>query len=346
MPLDFPSSPTVGQQYLNWTWNGTAWIVAPGPPLASLAQSAQNAGRNYLDNALFRIFQRGLGPFTANLNYTADRYVTGINLDTNSFSVVALTDAQRTQIGDESAIYGLQNTFTGNAGAAAFSLIAQNIESVRRLAGKTVTISFFAQSSGPMNLGVGAAQVFGTGGSPSSTVILNGQSVQITPTFARYSVSFNVPSTAGKTLGSNLNDYMQVSWWYSSGANNAVAGGNPGVQSGVVTLWGMQVEVGAQATPLEKLVPEVDLARCQRFYQAPVMVWALYQAAGAIFQVSMPISPTMRATPTAALVPGNTISNLSGFSLSALPNLLWTNGTVQTTGGVTITSNVTLSADL
>ena len=94
------------------------------------------------------------------------------------------------------------NTFTGNAGAGAFNAVTQQIEDVRRLAGKTVTVSFWAVAgAGTPKLGVSLNQIFGTGGSPSAYVPTAGQAVTLTTSLARYALTFTLPSVAGKTLG-------------------------------------------------------------------------------------------------------------------------------------------------
>ena len=70
-------------------------------------------------------------------------------------------------IGDEAATYYLLNTFTGSAAASAYNFMSQSIEGVRRLSGKTVTVSFWAIASlAGMKLGVNLLQYFGGGGAP------------------------------------------------------------------------------------------------------------------------------------------------------------------------------------
>ena len=102
-----------------------------------------NVGRNLLHNALFNVAQRGAGGFTAT-GYTIDCWALGLTLDTANVNPVAAADADRAGIGDEAATTLLANTFTGNAGASAATIVYQPIENVRRLAGKTVTASFWA----------------------------------------------------------------------------------------------------------------------------------------------------------------------------------------------------------
>ena len=205
--LDFPNTPTVGQVYIgpynvSWTWNGTQWVAsttagsfapitnpvftgnpqAPTPPpgdsdtslattafvQAAVAPLTHNVGRNLIHNPLMNITQRGLGPFTA--GYTADRWRPSVVSDTVSYNVYPMDDGGRAQIGDEAATWLLQNAFTGNAAATAQNYLIQPMERVRRLAGKTVTASFWANAASAIKLGVNLSQVFGTGGSPSASV--------------------------------------------------------------------------------------------------------------------------------------------------------------------------------
>ena len=126
------------------------------------ALAYNNIGRNLLHNPLFNVMQRGLGRFTGN-GYTADRWLLSVILDTVNFSISPATDSNRTQIGDEAAANYLGGIFTGNSGTTANTYIEQRIESVQRLSGKTVTVSFWANASSALKLGVNMAQVFGTG---------------------------------------------------------------------------------------------------------------------------------------------------------------------------------------
>jgi hypothetical protein len=267
--------------------------------LLAAQQLNGDVGRNIIHNAMFNIGQRGIGPFNGAGNYTVDRWLVTFTLDTINIYQVALPDVARSQIGDEYATNALQAIFTGNAGATSFSLVQQNIEYVRRLAGKTVTVSFWANASATLNLGIGMVQNFGTGGSPSAAVPQNGQRVTVLSNWARYSVTFNLPSIAGLTIGTNNNDFTNVRFWFSAGANNTAQSGNPGVQSGTINLWGVQLEIGNKATPLEKIEAQDDLKHCQRFYQVGRNDWAGYGgASGAIgntilFPVPMRIAPSI-----------------------------------------------------
>ena len=311
--------------------------------------SQGNVGRNLIHNSMFNTAQRGAGPFTGFV-YTLDRWATYNNLDTTSLTQAALSDADRAAIGDEAATYCLANTFTGNAGAAAVTQVWQPIEGVRRLAGKTVIVSFWAvAASGTPKLGVTYDQGFGTGGSPSATISGPGQSVTLSTTWTRYSVTIALPSASGKTLGTAGNDSTNLNFFYSSGATNATHAGNPGVQSGTVRLWGVQLEVTQPGqtlpTPLEKPDPELQLRQCQRFYIGMSFVFGQYAGSSGTY-INLPFPQTMRAAPTVTLS-GIVYTNGSAASVNSAQtsNALLV---MTTTAGSNciLQANAAISADL
>jgi hypothetical protein len=300
---------------------------------AGVAAAEHNVGRNLLHNGQMNIWQRGPGVFSAN-GYTADRWVLLLVLDTcsvarNAFSPGGLGGNQ------EDAKFVLTNTFNGNAGATAMTSVAQYIEDVSRLSNKTVTVSFFASvnSGTATKLGVSIDQYFGTGGSPSAGVGPNGQAVTLTAGYAQYSLTFTLPSILGKVLGTNGDHSTNLRFWYSAGANHAGQAANIGVQSGSISIYGIQLELGSTATPLEKLDPRVDLANCQRFYQAGINFNLNgYNTAGANLSYTMVLPVPMRASPTV------TTSGVGSANMTT-PNVSagnYINTTVlQVAGGVT-----------
>ncbi len=309
---------------------------------AAASTAANNVGRNLIHNSLFNVAQRGAGPFTASA-WTVDRWNAQSALDAISFMQQALNEGERAQIGDEAAVYKLDNTFTGNAGATAQNYVIQRIEDVRRLAGKTVTVSFWA--SGTTKLGINLVQAFGSGGSPSAGVWVNatGVSVTVTPTWSRYSATFTIPSAAGKTLGTNNDSSTGLAFFYSAGVNANAVAGNIGVQSGYINLWGVQLEIGSVATPLEKPDPQVELANCQRFYQTGAAGFFGYATAGAGMGYRHSLPVTMRAAPT--LTQGGTPVN-AGLSFTSTVSELNVFLTATATGAASWQAVYTASADL
>jgi hypothetical protein len=285
--------------------DSSQWVaVTPvsNPPAPVLDN---DVGRNLIHNPLFNIQQRGAGPWTTQQTYTADRWLMFVANDTMTSSIVALTDADRAQIGDEAATSALQAVFAGTSGTGFYSILAQRMEGVRRLAGKTVTISFYARASvGTPKIGIGGWQSFGTGGTPSGSVQISGvATANLSSTWARYSVTVTFPSSAGKTLGTNSNDYSEVDLNLSAGISTSVSG-NIGVQSGTVQFWGVQLEVGSAATQLEKPDPAQDLAKCQRFYEiSPYNIFSGNIVSGGTYYLSLRFRTLKRATPALSLTP-------------------------------------------
>lgn len=306
--------------------------------------SFANVGRNLLHNPLFNVAQRGAGPFSAG-GYTLDRWNIFTNTDTIAVSRQAF--ALGGVPGDEAARYALTNTFTGNAAAAACNFLIQYIEDVRRLSNKTVTVSFWATAAGGTpKLGVSLDQNFGTGGSPSAQAQGTGQSVTLSTTYTRYSLTFTLPSVVGKTLGTAGNDNTEINFWYSSGANNNTRSGGVGVQSNTISLWGVQLEIGTAATPLEKLDYGYDLRNCQRFYQvyAPLGLDGYGLAGQAVLENYL--FPQMRANPTVTFS-GTSYSNASALAVSTIAaNNLRAQITATATGSTFASFNLALSADL
>ena len=171
---------------------------------AAVAPALNNVGRNLIHNPLFNIAQRGNGPFTATSGvvYTADRWA--INAQGGATGTAQIFPNGITIGGDEAIEHQINHNFAGSATAGSQYTAAQNIEDVRRLSGKTVTLSFWATTnSGTLNLDVVLAQIFGTGGSPSSTVFTGGGVVTPNTTWQRFTQTFTLPSVSGKTLGTN-----------------------------------------------------------------------------------------------------------------------------------------------
>jgi hypothetical protein len=307
-------------------------LAAQGPLGGVLGGAVSNVGRNMVHNGLFNVQQRGAGPWSANGNYTADRWSLSLAGSTASISIQTTNNAARGQIGDEEAIVYMTTNFTGTAGASDYARVTQPIENVRRLGGKTVTVSFTAASSGTLNLGVSLDQYFGTGGSPSATVFGIGKSVSVGLTFVRYSLTFQLATTNFLTFGTNNDHYTRLNFWFSSGATSAPAAGNVGVQTGVINLWGVQVEVGNNATPLEKIEYGDDLRHCQRFYQTFVgLTSSGYNATGTIVYNSFMLPVTMRAAP-AVTIAGASYSNASGLATGTVNTSMMQTQLTITTG--------------
>jgi hypothetical protein len=257
----------------------------------------------------------------------------------------AHNDANRAAIGDEAAQWFVSCGFTGGASAGNGVFFFQRIEDVSRIANKTVTLSFWANAGTALSIGVNLSQNFGTGGSPSATVFVGAQARALTTTLTRYSMTFTVPSIAGKTLGTAGDHNTQLELWFSAGSSNAARAGI-GVQTGTINLWGVQLELGPTATPLEKLDLVTQYQQCQRFFQTGAAGMNTYGAAGTTAGYYVPFVVPMRAVPTVVLS-GQSYINASAAAASVISfSSAVFAATVTALGPLVWATGFTASADL
>jgi len=355
--IDFPDSPTNGQQFtsggVTWQYDGVKWValgggsaMAPianpvftGDPQCPLApvgdndtslantqfvtravanlNAPSNVGRNVIQNCTFLVQQRGTGGWSADGNYTADRWQMQIGSpSTMTVSVIGLVDADRTAIGDEQAAAALRHVFTGSTGYCA---IVQKIEQLRRFSGKRLIFSFWARcASGTVTPEIVLWGSYGSGGSTSSRNSLG--TVTITTTWTRFTVSGTIASASGMTFGSGDSLWATFYWSQSGGP----------VNSGTVDIWGVQCEVAQSASqtlpsPLEKIPYDDDLRHCMRFYyQGVPPLRGVVTSATGIGRLACPHPVAMRAVPTFAIVTplpvydGSAVSTITGGATGAV----------------------------
>lgn len=156
-------------------------------------------------------------------------------------------------------LYGarVQQSVAG-AGNTFYDLSTQ-IEGVRNYAGQKVTIAFDAVSNtgSPVTLtAVKTEQYFGSGGSPSASAFNTSNPVTIGTTMATYSVTFDMASIAGKTLGTNADDTLDVIFTL------------PLNQAFDLTITNARINVGANALPMPPYDPAVIANKCARRIQS------------------------------------------------------------------------------
>ena len=219
------------------------------------------AGKNAIINGAFDIWQRATtSTSVATEGYFADRWRYVATGGTGK----VLTQSRQTFTLGAAPVAGYEGRFyyriaitSAGSGGYAYEAIEQPIEDVRTFAGSTVTVSFWARTAaGTVSSTPRLQQNFGTGGSPSSTVVTAGTAVSITTAWQRFTQTITVPSITGKTIGTNNDSSLVLA--LTLPAN--------GVYS--VDLWGVQVEQGTSATMFTRaggnLNGELDM--CQRYY--------------------------------------------------------------------------------
>ena len=265
------------------------------------------AGKNKFINGDFNVNQRSFTSTTTNGAYTFDRWRATTEGDgSGTFSAQTFTLGTAPVAGYEGKNF-LRIVTASQTSAPVRTIIGQRIESVRTYAGQTVTLSFWAKAAtGTPKLYLEPQQQFGTGGSPSAANTEPGQQVTLSTSWARYSATFSIDSIAGKTLGTNNDDYLQMQIWVSAGTDYNARTSSLGIQSNTFDFWGVQLEAGSTATPFQTATGTLqgELAACQRYYYrnttlAAGAAFALGSANGTryvIGTINLPV--TMRIAPS------------------------------------------------
>jgi hypothetical protein len=140
--------------------------------------------------------------------------------------------------------------------SAASSYILQAIENVFPLAGKYMTVSYWAKSSTSSPIYYLITQRYGTGGTGGDT-IANYVPQALTTTWTKYSYTFQTPSLTGKTIGPHETTSLDVGFY---GSNATASTGNFDISD-------IQVEEGQYATAFENRPAGLELSLCQRYYE-------------------------------------------------------------------------------
>ena len=248
MPMDFPSSPTIGQQSNGYVWTGVAWDSTSAQPI-SLATTAP--GYNAIINGSFDIWQRGTSfSNVSSVTYTADRWWVGKDATaTLNVTRESLTPGISSTFGFESE-YSLR--FNVSSWTSLPVYLTTRVEDVRTLSGQTATLSYWAKSNVSVTNTPLLVQAFGSGGSPVVATSL-GSSASITTSWQKFTHTFVLPSVSGKTIGAGSFIDLQVLRFS---------------QAAVVDIAGVQLEEGAAATEFRRNAPSIqaELAACQRYY--------------------------------------------------------------------------------
>jgi hypothetical protein len=309
--IDFPASPTVGQQFtaagVTWTWDGTKWTAGGLGPIVG------GINDNRIINGDMRIDQRNNGASGTAVGYTVDRW-TLVATQTNKFAWGRNMASQATSPGFPYYL-AVQTSAAYASLASDYFHVAQRIESdmVSDFAwgmanAKPVTLSFWAFAniagtySGSINNG-------GTRSYPFTFVLAAN-----TPTF----FTIPIPADTGGTWNMSGNSTgVQLSFDLGSGTTyrgpaNAWASTNylgvTGAASLVATLsaflyiTGVKLEIGSVVTPFNRYSLAKSMADCQRYYQTVNnIMFGGNVTSGANYYMFCSLPFWMRAAPTLTL---------------------------------------------
>lgn len=273
---------------------------------------------NYLINGGFEINQRGVASVNTDSAFAVDNWQCKVTGSVHTLSQQPFTIGQTSVPGEPK--YFLRSVVTSSAGNGNGAWIKHAFEGVRTVAGKTVTLSFYAQTTtAPKPISIEFGQNFGTGGSPSETVNrISITKLTISTSWTKYTVTVSIPSISGKTLGTANNDFTFFILWLDAGSDLNARTDSLGQQSGTFEFANVKLEAGTVATPFRVPTYAEELQKCQRYLLPVGTKTGVYEviATGMAYSATQvylvyPFKVQMRAAPT-LVAP----SNFANFRIS------------------------------
>lgn len=217
------------------------------------------AGKNFLINGAFDIWQRGTTIAGGNGIYTADRWSTFTDNEVRTVTRQTTGDTTNLPHIQYCARFQRANTNTGT-GRLLFGQSLETINSIP-LAGKTVTISLYARAganySSTSNV-LGVRLYGGTGtdqhnfvGYTSQSTIINSNAT-LTTSWQRFSFT--------GTVGESVTEVATQIGYTPTGTAGA---------ADYFEITGVQLEIGSVATSFSRAGGDIqgELAKCQRYYE-------------------------------------------------------------------------------
>jgi hypothetical protein len=355
--LDFPASPTVGQQFtaagVTWFWDGVKWLPSGLSPTV-----VPGINDNRIINGDMLRDQRNNGASGTASAYTVDRW---------SYNATQVS----------------KGTWQRNPNSAAFpqfpySLSFQSSSAYTPLASDTF---YFAQ---PIEADMVSDFAWGTSQAQSVTLSFWAYST-LTGTFSgaisnyagtrTYPFTFSLPTastftkiaitipgdSAGTWVMSGNAGSLLLTFDLGSGANYRAAAGvwGAGLRIGAngavnvvatngatFNVTGVKLEIGSIATPYNRQSLAKSLADCQRYYQTGEILFAAYGLTSGSVTQSRSLEVAMRATPTMTFNPV-TATNCTTFQFIADSNQdVHLNAVVVAAGMFVAIATFTASAEL
>lgn len=282
--------------------------------------SPMSAYRNKIINGNFIVWQRSTTQTTSGYG-SDDRWVNENTGSTKTHSLQNFALGQTDVPGND--YYFSRTVVSSVAGAANYVSKYQAIEGVRTFSGKQVTITFWAKADTNKNIAIELLQRFGVGGTPSTQVSIPLGLKALTSSWQKFSFTANVPSIAGKTIGT-IDDSISFLFWFDAGSNYNTRASNLGQQSGTFDVSHISIVEGDATQEDDPFTPraipqEIDL--CQYYYQRlPLAFHFNFSAQGAT-----PIgwwfnwARVMRKTPILGWnIAGATLNNVSSINFDSV----------------------------
>lgn len=319
--------------YLVYADSTKGWIFVNSSP--HLGDPTVIPGKNLLINGAMDVWQRGTS-FTGIDEvgeFTADRWYVASSNEFNSVNVSRSSNGPGDRGWSDFLLdptYNMYVTLDVNGPLAGW-IISQPIEGgLKRTGGRTLTISFTTNESADISEKINCKlyQDFGTGGSATVTVERNSPGfLFLEQGRIHHTVSFDVPSIAGKTLGTDHHLRFEVSSDLAS----------PPFANYSFHIGGLQLEIGDEATAFDRKTYEEELSACQRYYwrvDSSVAGLGYKNNSAGVNKDSAYVSfpTTMRISPSIALEKNPIYDNCSAMTFVANQDGVISRVTVSATG--------------
>lgn len=263
--------------------------------------------KNGFINGAFDWNQRGQATYTATSTapsafYGVDRW--GIfNMGPNGSVTMQSLAFGLGDVSSESEKF-IRISVSGQSAAGDGGCLYQPLESARRFAGKRCVLTGKARRySGAGSVSASLTQNLGTGGSAQTVKYIG----SFTPTavWAPFSMIVDVPAlTASQTLGTN--SWLNIRFFLSAGSNFNSETNNLGLQTISVDFADLELKeilpgYGDQFPGFERIPREIELLRCQRYYEAAFYEVGGYAAASNYISGRVWLKAQKRIVPTIVL---------------------------------------------
>jgi len=245
-----------------WVLLNPANQVSKELKASSINDGSVRGPGNPIINGAFDVWQLGtefaVGP---HLQKNADRWNYDFNGDPGTAFINRFQVPQGSKFAGFAPTYYLRFNQTIAGSGNTFQDVSTQIEDVGTLQDQVVTISFYAtylSGSAPTFTAIKTEQYFGSGGSPSAPEFTTSAPVALQPgigVWRRYSVTATLASVAGKTLGTNADNTLNVIFTL------------PLNQLTDIGITCVQIEPGEIATPYQYRPVSQVYADCQRYLQ-------------------------------------------------------------------------------
>ena len=364
--IDFPNSPTLGQQFtaagVTWQWDGTKWLPSGLSPTV-----VPGINDNRIINGDMRIDQRNGGASgTANNVYTIDRW----QYVANQAGKITWGRATATP----ATGFGYCLSFTSSSAytplLSDYFIIRQTIEAdmvsdfaFGTASAQTVTLSFWAQSSLTGMFSGSLTNVIANRSYPFS------YSLPIANTWTKITVTIPGDTTGSWVLSGNGASTIVVfdlgcggtyhgpanvwagpnGFWGVTGAVTLVA-----VNGATFNVTGVKLEIGSVATPYNRQSLAKSMADCQRYFWTTTSYFLGLTTSNAAWssQPTLPCPVFMRTNPTmsGAVFGASSGNNGTPAVATATPLFVSINNSAanwtQGAGGATVQLNASFSAEL